>query len=145
EPAPAFGSFFTETERNSAAIGKPAFRPERKRPRKKAERIATTGAEHEVWKAGDKAHHHKWGTGTVVKVQGTGDATALDVACPASTGIKRLMAKYAPITKQYRGVGMEKQEPKKRIETLVHKLHKYAHEYYVLDVPTVPDAEYDKL
>lgn len=100
EPAPAFGSFFTETERNSAAIGKPAFRPERKRPRKKAERIATTGAEHEVWKAGDKAHHHKWGTGTVVKVQGTGDATELDVAFPAPTGIKRLLAKFAPITKQ---------------------------------------------
>src|SRR5699024_7899853 len=40
---------------------------------------------------------------------------------------------------------MEKQEAKKRIETLVDKLNKYAHEYYVLDDPTVPDAEYDKL
>ena len=40
------------------------------------------------------------GSGTVVKVQGTGDAMELDVAFPAPTGIKRLLAKFAPITKQ---------------------------------------------
>ena len=67
---------------------------------KKAERIVTTGAENIEWKVADKAQHKKWGVGTVVKVQGTGDATELDVAFPAPTGIKRLLAKFAPITKQ---------------------------------------------
>ncbi len=59
-----------------------------------------TGAQNKEWKAGDKAVHKKWGIGTVVKVQGTGEATELDVAFPAPTGIKRLLAKFAPIEKQ---------------------------------------------
>ena len=76
-------------------------RPVKKQPpRKKAERISSTGAENKEWKAGDKAHHNKWGVGTVVNVQGTGDSTELDIAFPAPTGIKRLLAKFAPITKQ---------------------------------------------
>ena len=32
-----------------------------------------------------------------------------------------------------------------RMEELVEKLNKYAYEYYVLDTPTVSDADYDKL
>ncbi|MBQ7236927.1 MAG: hypothetical protein IJX03_07255, partial [Clostridia bacterium] len=32
-----------------------------------------------------------------------------------------------------------------RMRELVNKLNKYAHEYYVLDNPTVSDKEYDKL
>lgn len=32
-----------------------------------------------------------------------------------------------------------------KMRTLVDKLNKYAYEYYVLDAPTVPDAEYDRL
>ena len=32
-----------------------------------------------------------------------------------------------------------------RIERLREQLHQYAHAYYVLDEPTVPDAEYDRL
>ena len=32
-----------------------------------------------------------------------------------------------------------------RMKELVQKLNKYAHEYYVLDNPTVSDKEYDKL
>ncbi|WP_405027702.1 DNA helicase PcrA [Lentibacillus songyuanensis] len=60
----------------------------------------TTGAESQAWKPGDKASHKKWGVGTVVKVQGEGEATELDIAFPAPTGIKRLLAKFAPITKQ---------------------------------------------
>ena len=71
----------------------------RQRIRKKAEKI-TTGAENVDWKVADKVKHNKWGVGTVVKVKGTGDATELDVAFPAPTGIKRLLAKFAPITKQ---------------------------------------------
>ena len=40
---------------------------------------------------------------------------------------------------------MDKKEIVQRIESLVDRLNKYAHEYYVLDTPSVPDAEYDKL
>ena len=32
-----------------------------------------------------------------------------------------------------------------RIRTLVQTLNRYAHEYYTLDAPTVPDSEYDRL
>ncbi|EGZ48927.1 NAD-dependent DNA ligase LigA [Neisseria wadsworthii] len=32
-----------------------------------------------------------------------------------------------------------------RIRTLTDQLNRYAHEYYTLDAPTVPDAEYDRL
>ncbi|QTN28934.1 NAD-dependent DNA ligase LigA [Rhodoferax sp. AJA081-3] len=32
-----------------------------------------------------------------------------------------------------------------RLQTLHETLHRYAHQYYVLDEPTVPDAEYDRL
>ncbi|WP_163581711.1 DNA helicase PcrA [Gracilibacillus saliphilus] len=59
----------------------------------------TTGGEKEAWNVGDKANHKKWGQGTVVKVEGSGDAMELDIAFPAPTGIKRLLAKFAPITK----------------------------------------------
>src|SRR5699024_10940050 len=31
------------------------------------------------------------------------------------------------------------------MKTLIEKLNQYAHEYYVLDAPTIPDAEYDRL
>ena len=33
----------------------------------------------------------------------------------------------------------------KRVAALQEALHKHAHSYYVLDEPTIPDAEYDKL
>jgi len=48
---------------------------------------------------GDKVSHNKWGTGTVVSVKGTGDDTELQIAFPAPVGIKRLLAKFAPIEK----------------------------------------------
>ncbi len=51
------------------------------------------------WKVGDKASHKKWGTGTVVSVKGSGDGVELDIAFPSPTGIKRLLAKFAPIQK----------------------------------------------
>ncbi len=37
------------------------------------------------------------------------------------------------------------EEAKKRVEELVSMLNQYSHEYYVLDAPTVSDAEYDQL
>ncbi|MFC0273199.1 DNA helicase PcrA [Metabacillus herbersteinensis] len=62
--------------------------------------IATsTGGDEISWGAGDKAEHKKWGTGTVVSVKGTGEGVELDIAFPKPIGIKRLLAKFAPITK----------------------------------------------
>ncbi|RSL31788.1 DNA helicase PcrA [Salibacterium salarium] len=50
------------------------------------------------WQVGDKAEHKKWGTGTVVSLKGEGEEIELDIAFPTE-GIKRLYAKFAPITK----------------------------------------------
>jgi len=43
--------------------------------------------------------HNKWGIGTVVAVRGSGDDQELQIAFPAPTGIKKLLARFAPITK----------------------------------------------
>lgn len=52
-----------------------------------------------TWNLGDKAAHNKWGTGTVVSVKGEAGSVELDIAFPSPTGIKRLLAEFAPITK----------------------------------------------
>ncbi|MEC5424345.1 DNA helicase PcrA [Virgibacillus sp. C22-A2] len=84
-----FGGSFVQSQGQPAPI------------KRKAERMQkTTGAESEAWGTGDKASHKKWGIGTVVKVQGKGEAMELDIAFPAPIGIKRVLAKFAPITKQ---------------------------------------------
>src|SRR5690625_863748 len=94
EKRPVFAGF---NQNKGTATGGSINKP----PRKKAQQIkTTTGAEQVGWQAGNKAHHNKWGVGTVVKVQGEGDKAELDIAFPAPTGIKRLLAKFAPITKQ---------------------------------------------
>jgi len=49
--------------------------------------------------AGDKVQHAKWGVGTVISVKGTGNDAELQIAFPAPTGIKRLLAAFAPVTK----------------------------------------------
>lgn len=51
------------------------------------------------WRVGDKVNHKKWGIGTVVKMQGEGQDLELNIAFPAPTGVKRLLAQFAPITK----------------------------------------------
>lgn len=61
--------------------------------------VKNTVADHAIWKAGDKATHKKWGVGTVVSVKNEKGDIMLDIAFPAPTGIKRLLAKYAPIEK----------------------------------------------
>ncbi|MFF2877916.1 DNA helicase PcrA [Gottfriedia sp. NPDC057991] len=61
--------------------------------------MKTTGGESLGWRVGDKASHGKWGIGTVVSVKGDGEAMELDIAFPSPVGIKRLLAKFAPITK----------------------------------------------
>ncbi len=60
---------------------------------------ATSGGDEIGWKVSDKAEHGKWGIGTVVSVKGEGEGTELDIAFPSPTGIKRLLAKFAPIKK----------------------------------------------
>ncbi|UQS86384.1 DNA helicase PcrA [Nicoliella spurrieriana] len=59
-----------------------------------------SGAASQSWIVGDKVSHKAWGTGTVVKVDGTGENMELDIAFPDPTGIKRLLAAFAPITKE---------------------------------------------
>jgi DNA helicase II / ATP-dependent DNA helicase PcrA len=61
--------------------------------------IQSTGGEGIEWRVGDKAEHGKWGIGTVVSVKGEGEGKELDIAFPSPTGIKRLLAKFAPIKK----------------------------------------------
>lgn len=61
--------------------------------------LTATGGESLDWMVGDKAEHKKWGVGTVVSVKGDGDSKELDIAFPSPTGIKRLLAKFAPVTK----------------------------------------------
>lgn len=65
--------------------------------RKSARYVASGGEQHE-WRIGDKASHKKWGVGTIVSVKGSGDEMELDIAFP-NEGIKRLIAKFAPIEK----------------------------------------------
>ncbi|MCU9614306.1 DNA helicase PcrA [Caldibacillus lycopersici] len=59
-----------------------------------------TGSEGLGWRPGDKAVHKKWGIGTVVSVKGEGENMELDIAFPNPVGIKRLLAKFAPVEKQ---------------------------------------------
>lgn len=61
--------------------------------------ITTTGGERFGWQVGDKAEHKKWGIGTVVSMKGSDENIELDIAFPQPVGVKRLAAKFAPITK----------------------------------------------
>lgn len=74
--------------------------PARPRPAVKRPVYQESGGDKMGWKPGDKAAHKKWGTGTVVSVKGKADDLELDIAFPNPVGIKRLLAKYAPIEKQ---------------------------------------------
>lgn len=69
------------------------------RPPVKKPNYKSSGGEKMGWKAGDKAVHKKWGTGMVVSVKGKEDDIELDIAFPNPIGIKRLLAKFAPIEK----------------------------------------------
>ncbi|MFT8459656.1 MAG: DNA helicase PcrA [Liquorilactobacillus ghanensis] len=69
-------------------------------PRQTAQPVTQgTGAERNSWQIGDKVWHKAWGTGTIVKVNGTGEDLELDIAFTGK-GIKRLLAAFAPITKK---------------------------------------------
>ena len=69
------------------------------RPAVKRPNYKSSGGEKMGWKAGDKATHKTWGTGMVVSVKGKEDDLELDIAFPEPVGIKRLLAKFAPIEK----------------------------------------------
>lgn len=75
-------------------------KPRRTPGKKVAPKVANsgTGADQQAWQTGDKVTHKKWGTGTVVSVNGTGTDMELDIAFPQQ-GVKRLLASFAPITK----------------------------------------------
>jgi DNA helicase-2/ATP-dependent DNA helicase PcrA len=85
----SFGSGSGGSSFGTPAPRKPVMRPV----------AAVPDAEGMGWKVGDKAEHGKWGIGTVVSVKGEGEGTELDIAFPSPTGIKRLLAKFAPIKK----------------------------------------------
>ncbi|MFG6120384.1 DNA helicase PcrA [Thalassobacillus sp. B23F22_16] len=88
--------FFNNQKQRTTGFEAPA---QPKRAPQKLKQKTTSGGEKITWQAGDKAEHKKWGVGTVVKVQGEGEAMELDIAFPAPVGVKRLLAKFAPITK----------------------------------------------
>lgn len=84
----------------SVSSGRPAARPMMPQRGGVSRPVAAaSGGEDISWKVGDKAQHGKWGTGTVVSVKGAGEGLELDIAFPSPTGIKRLLAKFAPIQK----------------------------------------------
>jgi DNA helicase-2/ATP-dependent DNA helicase PcrA len=85
----SFGGASRSSFTTPAAKRKPVTRPV----------SAASSGEETGWKVGDKAEHGKWGTGTVVSVKGQGEGTELDIAFPSPVGIKRLLAKFAPIKK----------------------------------------------
>jgi DNA helicase II / ATP-dependent DNA helicase PcrA len=87
-----FGSRGTSFGSQGPSFGSPAARKTVMRPV-----AASTGGDEISWKVGDKAAHGKWGTGTVVSVKGEGEGIELDIAFPSPIGIKRLLAKFAPI------------------------------------------------
>ncbi len=66
--------------------------------KRKAQKMKTTAPSSD-YQVGDKVKHKKWGEGTVVKVEGSGEEVELDIAFPAPRGIKRLLGQFAPIEK----------------------------------------------
>ncbi|MDN3017391.1 DNA helicase PcrA [Paenibacillus sp. BSR1-1] len=91
----SFGSSGSSFGGRGSTFGTPSA------PRKPVMRpvSASSGSDELGWKVGDKAEHGKWGIGTVVSVKGQGEGTELDIAFPSPVGIKRLLAKFAPIKK----------------------------------------------
>ncbi|NEW08793.1 DNA helicase PcrA [Paenibacillus sp. SYP-B3998] len=82
---------------SSTAAPSPAASP---RPTAFRAPQAAAGGAVTDYKASDKVSHGKWGIGTIVSVKGSGDDTELQIAFPAPVGLKRLLAKFAPITKE---------------------------------------------
>ncbi|QST00381.1 DNA helicase PcrA [Pontibacillus sp. ALD_SL1] len=96
------GSPFGGGFQDPAPSGFNTGQPKQPQPKRKATTMKQKAAsgDGDDFAVGDKVSHKKWGEGTVVKVQGEGDSKELDIAFPAPNGIKRVLAKFAPITKQ---------------------------------------------
>ncbi|OEF97027.1 DNA helicase PcrA [Desulfuribacillus alkaliarsenatis] len=68
--------------------------------RKGARKIEVQGADlNESWNAGDKVEHKAWGIGTIVSTKGEGDRLELTIAFDKPIGLKKLLAKFAPVKK----------------------------------------------
>lgn len=93
------GSPFGTKGRSFGTAGASTANPVVRKPVMRPVAASSTGGDELSWKVGDKAEHGKWGIGTVVSVKGEGESTELDIAFPSPTGIKRLLAKFAPIKK----------------------------------------------
>lgn len=52
-----------------------------------------------AWAVGDRVEHRKWGLGTVQKVEGTGEDLELTIAFAPPVSARKLMVRFAPITK----------------------------------------------
>lgn len=59
-----------------------------------------TGADKENFSLGEHVLHKKWGEGVVMNIEGEGDQMELDVFFSSLGEKRRLLAKYAPITKK---------------------------------------------
>jgi len=82
-----------------AGAAKSAFTAGPPRVTKAQPTFAGGGAAGADFAPGDKVAHGKWGTGTVVSVRGDGDDKELQIAFPAPVGVKKLLSRFAPITK----------------------------------------------
>jgi DNA helicase-2/ATP-dependent DNA helicase PcrA len=82
---------------NGSGIGTATSQP---RSTITSQHLKISGAESMGWNVGAKASHNKWGIGTVVSMKGEGDDLELTIAFDQPVGLKRLLAKFAPITKQ---------------------------------------------
>lgn len=75
-------------------------RPRKPQQHPQAPSVANQSAAGQVnWQIGQQVQHKAWGTGTIVKVTGQGESAELDIAFEQPTGIKRLLAEFAPIKK----------------------------------------------
>ena len=67
---------------------------------KVVERKKETGASKEDYALGEHVLHKKWGDGVIMNMEGAGDELELDVFFSSLGEKRRLLAKYAPITKK---------------------------------------------
>lgn len=70
-----------------------------RKPNRSFKELSSTGGGTKSYSVGEKVRHGKWGVGVVVRVKGDGEDQEIDIAFPSPTGIKRLLAKFAPIEK----------------------------------------------
>lgn len=82
-----FGSSYKPTPVKQVSVSRPV--------------IAQSGGDKIAWQVGDKASHAKWGIGIVKNISGSPESLELHIEFP-DVGAKKLMAKFAPITKWYK-------------------------------------------